>query len=354
MNQHYLGDRLIFIISQPRSGSTLLQRVLAGHPEIQTSAETWLMLHPAYALKNTGLESEYDARFAAAGVTEFLANYTAGDEVHHDAIRAYASVIYGNALAMGGKRYFLDKTPRYFFIIPELYRLFPQAKFIFLLRNPMAVLASELNTYVKGDWPVLGIFRPDLLTAPQLILDGIRLLGADAITIQYEEFVTAPDRNIAALCERLGIRYHDAMIDYAGTPKPVGKMNDPVGIDQHTRPSDSNMDKWKSMASDAQSRHFALSYLEALGREVITSLGYRYDDILSVLHAGHASGGQRSLLFPWDIAVRPRKDWTFREWLVAERYFSIQKKGKVKGSLSTIRKGLSRARSLIRQQLGRR
>ena len=41
----YLGHDLIFVISQPRSGSTLLQRLLSGHSWIQTSAETWLMLH---------------------------------------------------------------------------------------------------------------------------------------------------------------------------------------------------------------------------------------------------------------------------------------------------------------------
>lgn len=354
MNQHYLGDNLIFIISQPRSGSTLLQRVLAGHPDIQTSAETWLMLHPAYALKDSGLESEYDSRFAAAGMNEFLTHYTAGSEVHYDAIRAWAGVIYGNALEKGGKKYFLDKTPRYFFIIPELYRLFPRAKFIFLLRNPMAVLASELSTYVKGDWPVLGIFRPDLLSAPRYILDGIKLLGNDAIVIRYEEFVTAPERNISALCARLGISYHDAMLDYAGTPKPIGKMNDPVGIDQHSRPSDSNVDKWKNMAHDEQNRHFALSYLKALGRDVISSLGYPYDDIHKVLSAGGQSGGANSRIFPWDIAIRPRKEWIFREWLLAERYFSIHKNGKIKGTLSAARKGLARALSLLRQQTGRR
>jgi len=74
MAEKYLGEDLIFIISQPRSGSTLLQRILGGHPEIQTSAETWLLLHPTYAFRDSGIETEYDSRFSAQGVEEFLTN----------------------------------------------------------------------------------------------------------------------------------------------------------------------------------------------------------------------------------------------------------------------------------------
>jgi len=352
MNNTYLGESLIFIISQPRSGSTLLQRVLAGSPEIQTSAETWLMLHPAYMLKNSGIDTEYDSKFAAAGVDEFLIHYTTSKDVLLDGVREFARAIYGNALTKGGKQYFLDKTPRYFFIIPELYRLFPRAKFIFLIRNPMAVLASELTTYVKGNWPVLGIFSPDLLHAPQYILDGIKLLGNDAITIRYEEFVSDPERNISGLCARLGITYNDAMLDYAGTPKPVGRMNDPIGIDRHSKPSTANLDKWKTMKDDPQARHFALAYLDALGREVMTSLGYSYDEIFNTLASGGASGRAASRVFPWRTAIRPRKDWTFRDWYTAEVYFSIQKRGWAMGRLSALRKGIRRSLSLLKQQLG--
>ena len=52
MSDEYLGENLIFIISQPRSGSTLLQRMLSGNKDIKTSAETWLMLHPLYAVRS--------------------------------------------------------------------------------------------------------------------------------------------------------------------------------------------------------------------------------------------------------------------------------------------------------------
>ncbi|MEZ5595679.1 MAG: sulfotransferase [Pseudomonadales bacterium] len=188
----YFGEDLIFVISQPRSGSTLLQRVLSGHPEIQTSAETWLMLHRIRAPQNRH-RSRVQRAWQREAVDEFVAHYTDGPEVHDNAIRAYARTYYRNALAKGNRRIFLDKTPRYFLIIEDLYRPFPKARFIFLLRNPMAVLASELETYVKGNWKVLQRFACDLVAAPRMIADGIALLGDAACTVRHRNW--SPTRN---------------------------------------------------------------------------------------------------------------------------------------------------------------
>ena len=353
MAEKYLGENLFFIISQPRSGSTLLQRILGGHPEIQTSAETWLLLHPTYAFKNSGIETEYDSRFSAQGVEEFLTNYTDGIEVYDDAIREWANIIYGNALKKNNKTYFVDKTPRYFFIIPDLRRLFPKAKFIFLLRNPLAVLSSLLSTYIKGDWPVLSFFRHDLIDAPQFILEGIRITGDDAIIIHYEDLVATPENHISKLCQRLDISYHEEMIDYSHTPAPIGKLNDPVGIHQHTRPSVQSLDKWKDMLNNPQTFHFAQSYIHDLGDVTLNRLGYSFSELSKFIDAGQPSFEQGKL-FPWDLAIGPQKEWTFREEYLSDKYFSIQKRGFIRGSLRTVKKTIKRGMRLLKYQLGTR
>ena len=58
-----LGNGLIFILSQPRSGSTMLQRMLAAHPDIHTTQEPWIALYPLFGLK----EPYPDGRFNAKG-----------------------------------------------------------------------------------------------------------------------------------------------------------------------------------------------------------------------------------------------------------------------------------------------
>ena len=48
-------ENLILMISPPRAGSTMLQRILGSHSDIHTVSEPWLVLHPLYALRPEGI-----------------------------------------------------------------------------------------------------------------------------------------------------------------------------------------------------------------------------------------------------------------------------------------------------------
>jgi hypothetical protein len=256
---------------------------LAGHPEIHTSAETWLLLNPIYGLRNGNTSAEYNTQWATRAVREFLSHYTDGNHIYYNGIREMARVIYGNALDRSGKRFFLDKTPRYYLIIPELLDLFPQAHFVILLRNPMAVLASELKTYVNGDWPRLANVKIDLLSAPRLLAEAIEQHAQRLHVVQYEALVSNPEQQIASLCQSLEIAFDPSMLEYANTPAPKGTMNDTVGIHQHQRPSTTSVDKWKKIADDRQTRYFARCYLQYLGPDLLKCLGYSFAEIEQVL-----------------------------------------------------------------------
>ena len=91
-------------MSQPRAGSTLLQRIIAGHPLVQTSAEPWLMLHPAYALKAAGPQAEHGASLAHAALVDFLEYNFGGDAEYLDGLRGLALTLYGAALRKSGRR----------------------------------------------------------------------------------------------------------------------------------------------------------------------------------------------------------------------------------------------------------
>src|SRR5210317_1980291 len=88
------GQNLIFLISQPRSGSTLLQYVLAGHTEICTTPEPWIMLHPVYALRMQGIKTEYFSNRSHTALDDFLRIFPEGEEAYYNAIRAFAAELY--------------------------------------------------------------------------------------------------------------------------------------------------------------------------------------------------------------------------------------------------------------------
>ena len=120
------GQNLIFLISQPRAGSTMTQRILASHPDIHTVSEPWLMLHPLYAMRSQGYEAEYHAWEARTALKGFFEEVSSDEDAYFVGVRKMCGHFYNCALNSSNKSYFLDKTPRYYHIIPELHKTFPR------------------------------------------------------------------------------------------------------------------------------------------------------------------------------------------------------------------------------------
>ncbi|MDH3976581.1 MAG: sulfotransferase [Deltaproteobacteria bacterium] len=297
---------LIFLISQPRSGSTLLQHILGSHSEIHTLPEPWLMLHQIYGLRSSGIETDYQAQYAYINMKRFLEITPNGEEVYEGAIRNMTLQLYENALQSSGKKYFLDKTPRYYFIIPDLYRLFPRAKFIFILRNPMAVLSSLLTVIFNGNWQ--GLFerdrKHDILTAPHLILEGIKTLGSKAIVVNYEKLVTEPTQTVKKLCHKLEIAFENDMINYGGKLHFKAGV-DPKSIYKHTKPVRDYADGWWKKFDTPQKVYIARNYIETLGRKTISDLGYSYDDLMNKLTSLDNNQRKPYPLISWKLITTP-------------------------------------------------
>jgi tetratricopeptide (TPR) repeat protein/glycosyltransferase involved in cell wall biosynthesis len=276
---------LIFLISLPRSGSTLLQRVLNGNKEIHTASESWFMLHPLHAFKTDKIEAKYDHNLAISATQEFISQIPEGMDLYYKAVRNYGLTFYNRALEISGKRYYLDKTPRYYTIIPELLNTFPDARFILLLRNPMAVLSSVLQTWfnnVPAKLKSTSNYR-DLIEGPNALIAGIEHLKHKAAVVYYEDLVINPQSCIERICNYLDISFDKEMLEYGGRKPPIGKFGDNVGIHQHERPVSKNINKWISNFSEEKLRAFSTDYLYKLGSETFTRLGYDFSAIESVV-----------------------------------------------------------------------
>jgi len=281
------GDNLIFLISQPRAGSTMLQRILGAHPDIHTVSEPWIALHPLFALRHNGFAADFDPRLANMAVTGFLRELPEGSEAYCEGLRRMLGYLYGCALQNSGKSIFLDKTPRYYFIIPELRRVFPRGKIVFLLRNPVAVLSSILESWCTTRAALeVGHARHDLMDAPSLILEGIHAAGPDAIVARYEEIVGEPETALRQLCDRLKIAFHPAMIEYgaAGANQPRWSFGDQNIVYRERSPIPGRADRWRKVLKVTPSwAAWARGYLDALGAGTIRGLGYDFDQLCSEL-----------------------------------------------------------------------
>lgn len=346
MTRQSIGDSLIFLLSQPRAGSTLLQRVLGTHPGIETAAEPWLMLYPLYALRDHGVTAQSGFRGFQVGLRDFLDAYGAGVATYFQAVRAWADVLYAGALDSSQSRYFLDKTPRYHLIIPDLIQVYPQARFIILLRNPLAVLSSLQRAFLRDDYDGLWLFRGDLVDGPANLLAGVEMLGERCSVVHYEQLVTAPQETVREICDFLELSYSDEMLEYGRVAPPAGRLGDSVGVHQQRRPVTSSLDTWRRLANREQDRCFALAYLRALGPHVVERMGYSCADLEQAMRADEPIDARR--LIPWETMLRPPDTWTRRERLRVARARALQARGPVLGTIHFLRhNALTLLRALI-------
>ncbi|MCE9613225.1 MAG: sulfotransferase [Lentisphaerae bacterium] len=265
---------LVFLVSQPRAGSTLLQRLMARHPDVHTTTEPWWLLQPCYGLKDAGFSAEYEEGGWARLAMRTFFNKIGGRAVQVEGLRAMGKVVYSAALRGSGKTHFLDKTPRYYAIIEELAEIFPHASVVLLLRNPLAVLTSIVRTWVKGHWESLPSYRLDLLEAPARMARGIEALGSRAIVLRYEDVVRAPDAQLTQLWSRLGLPPAPVVLAAGDRPEPAFEFGDPPGGVSSQMPDPRHLERWSDDLRDAQVWRLASDYREHLRAHVPDLLGY--------------------------------------------------------------------------------
>jgi hypothetical protein len=197
--------------------------------------------------------------------------------------------LYQQALEESGKQYFLDKTPRYYFILQELQRVFPDAKYIILFRNPLAVLGSVLRTWVKGRLLGLYRFREDLLQAPNLLVQGVQDLDGQAIVTHYETLVNTPQNEVQRMCHWLNIEFVPRVVHYSRSDLPQWSFGDQDHVYKQKEPTATYVDRWIKALDDPQIWRLTDDYLMYLGSETIEKMGYNYDELRDILETHRPS-----------------------------------------------------------------
>lgn len=274
------GRNLLFLISQPRSGSSLLQQLLMSTGEIKSVPEPWIMLAFTQVFRSTSNQDEFNPRHCAINFKEYLARTGAGTDLVKEEIRKLILKVY-SLTALEGKRYFLDKTPRYYHILEEICDLFPESKIVVLLRNPVSVFASILDYSFGGS--VRGLNRPDriddLYKAPRSFASYMaKKESRGMLFLRYEDLVAAPVDQLNAISEYLGLDFKfstDPEYDVAREFLSTNAIDKKAVISNRTI-KDAYLESWKKSINTREKRSLLLAYLRSLGPDVINMLGYDY------------------------------------------------------------------------------
>lgn len=276
-------ENLLFIISQPRSGSSLLQQLLTNTKEIASVPEPWLMLPLVSVFKPVKTNLGYNPNYAQINFENYLRRYTNGDELLRTKIRNLALDLYRLNYLNPNQKYFLDKTPRYYHIIDELFALFPRAKFIFLTRNPLAVFSSIMEMYGIKVFSQPDRYA-DIFVAPRTIAKAISVKNTSSYFMKYEDLISDPVqvlegiRSFLDLSQQIDFRYKvDEMF-------LKSQAIDPKSVSKHTSPVEQYLDSWKQTINDSQRKRMAIEYINMLEDDCVAALGYDKNEILTRLN----------------------------------------------------------------------
>jgi acyl transferase domain-containing protein/pimeloyl-ACP methyl ester carboxylesterase len=233
---------MVFLLSSPRSGSTLLRVMLAGHPAVFSPPELHLlpfasMRQWAHALHGTyfdqGLQralmelKSIDASSAEAEVRNLVEQDLPVQDV------------YGMLQQLAGARIVVDKSPSYGADPATLRRaetLFEDARYIFLTRHPYSVIESFARNRLDK---ALGIDAENPFAVAEHVWTttnrniGEFLAAVDRARqhfVRYEDLVAAPEHAMQELCRFLDIPYDAAMLE------PYGGRRMIDGVHPHSMP----------------------------------------------------------------------------------------------------------------------
>ncbi|MFT4800477.1 MAG: hypothetical protein ACI93N_000235 [Flavobacteriaceae bacterium] len=270
----------IFIFSLPRAGSTLLQRILMGHQEICSISEPWILLPYIYASKKEGILSEYSSLTAHTGVEDFINNLPNQKKDYIEAQRKFITELYTKQCKKEEK-YFLDKTPRYYLIIDEIVELFPDAKFIFIFRNPIQIYASIIKTWGKGRFRNIISSYYDLIKGTKKLSEGYIKHKEKSYAINYEDLILNSENKLEEICNYLEIPMKQEILTQFSIQDTRGNLGDPTGVLKYKEISDEGLYSWENVFNSSIRKRFAISLLKKLDDQDLLLQNYDKTKVIS-------------------------------------------------------------------------
>ena len=197
------SSRFVFIVGLPRSGTTLLERILTGLPEVHSNGETDNFERAVIAASPAGQGA------ADEGVLNVCARATVLD---WDAVAAgYARLAAGSA-----RRIVIEKLPLNYLYLGAIHRALPQARLVLVSRAPVDVCFAMYRTLFGDAYPFTYDFE-DLAryyaAYSRLMAHWQDACGESLHQIRYEELVSDPIRAASTLARACGLEWRDAAVE---------------------------------------------------------------------------------------------------------------------------------------------
>ncbi|MCF6123080.1 MULTISPECIES: tetratricopeptide repeat-containing sulfotransferase family protein [Mesorhizobium] len=204
-------DTPIFIVGMPRSGTTLVEQIIASHPQVYGAGELSIL--------KKAVGKQFPATMPGGfpwGVSDM------GDADFAEAGQAYLDMLHARYPNM---RHVTDKMPGNFLLVGFIHMMMPKARIIHCARDAAATCLSIYKVHFRGDSHRYGYDLGELADFHNLYTDIMKhwhtVLPGVVHDVRYEDFVADQEGQTRALIAHLGLPWDDAALSFHETDRPV-------------------------------------------------------------------------------------------------------------------------------------
>ncbi|MGH3089946.1 MAG: sulfotransferase family protein [Rubrobacteraceae bacterium] len=272
----------VFAVGCPRSGTTLLQRMLDNHPRLAVANDTHFIpkfIKEASVGEDPPLTEELVEE--VRGYRRFYRLGVSDEAVHRAAERSgtygeFVGALYSEFAGKSGKSLGGEKTPDYVRDLPKLHALFPWVKTVHIIRDGRDVALSTLKWANENKGPGrLDLWNEEPVAVCALwwrrqveagMKDGRKLGARSCHEVKYEDLVAEPEERLREISDFLDLTYAPEMARFH-----EGKTRDEPGLDAKRAwlPPTQGLRNWRSAMSGRD-----LELFEALAGDLLSNLGY--------------------------------------------------------------------------------
>lgn len=228
------GERPIFIVGLPRTGTTLLERIVGSHSQVHPAGELSAFSEAVSAIldRERPVEQldwvEFAALLGGVDAASLAAEYRARSQVWR-----------------GDKARFTDKQPTNFYYCPLILRAFPRACILHVTRHPLAASYAIYKTRFRGTYPFayeLGELADFYIAYRRMMSHWHRILPGRILDVAYEDIVSAQKSTTRMVLDFCGLDFEEACLDFHRNPATVTTSS----VVQVRQPLyDSSLEQWR-------------------------------------------------------------------------------------------------------------
>jgi hypothetical protein len=258
-----------FIVASARSGTTFLRLALNAHPQVAVPPESRFVTE-----LHTGAEVDPEAFLAALERHERFRLWDLPVAAVRERLDASGPVAYRRAVAAAFEAYALqhganrwgDKTPRYIEHIDLLAELFPEARFVHVIRDGRNVALSYSHVNF-GPRTVAGVAELWARRVRAGITAGRALERGRYLEIRNEDLAEDPAGELRDICDFLELGFDEVMLD-----KEAQRAGVIDKVTHNYSPESAGRKRMSDWRTDMPARHVAM--FEAVAGDLLSELGY--------------------------------------------------------------------------------